>query len=109
MAGFIGCASIVVLLIVSSCSAAATVSAVLEAVTATTASSTSANDDVQLVTGTAGDSAALLAAESERLHQLSRQVAESNRALQGLLASKLRDVNYATVIGELRSEIDSLR
>ena len=55
------------------------------------------------------DGAALLLVEGQRLHQLSQQVSDTNRALEDLLASKLRDVNYASVIGELRSEIDSLR
>lgn len=55
------------------------------------------------------DGVALLQIEGQRLQQLSRQVGETNRALEDLLASKLRDINYATVIGELRSEIDSLR
>ena len=55
------------------------------------------------------DGAALLLIEGQRLHQLSQQVSDTNRALEDLLASKLRDVNYASVIGELRSEIDSLR
>ena len=55
------------------------------------------------------DGAALLTVESQRLHELSQQVSQSNRALQDLLAAKLRDVNYATLISELRAEIDSLR
>ena len=53
--------------------------------------------------------AALLQAEGERLGELSKQVAETNRALEELLATKLRDVHYASVIGELRAEIDALR
>ena len=51
----------------------------------------------------------LLQVESQQLGELSKQVAETNRALEDLLASKLRDIHYATVIGELRSEIDALR
>lgn len=51
----------------------------------------------------------LLETEAERLGELSRQVAETNRALEELLAAKLRDVHYASVIGDLRSEIDALR
>ena len=53
--------------------------------------------------------AALLQVEGERLGELSKQVAETNRALEELLATKLRDIHYATVIGELRAEIDALR
>lgn len=45
----------------------------------------------------------------DNMAELSRQVAETNKALEELLASKLRDVHYATVIGELRAEIDALR
>jgi len=56
-----------------------------------------------------GDAARLLQSEGLRLSELSKQVAETNRALEDLLASKLRDIHYATVIGELRSEIDALR
>ena len=50
-----------------------------------------------------------LESEGERLGELSRQVAETNRALEELLAAKLRDVQYASIIGDLRAEIDSLR
>nr|CAG4641528.1 EOG090X02LG [Eurycercus lamellatus] len=57
-----------------------------------------------------------LAAAQERtavpdadLAELSKQVAETNRALEELLSAKLRDVHYASVIGELRAEIDALR
>ena len=56
-----------------------------------------------------GRGAVLLQVEGERLGELSKQVAETNRALEELLATKLRDVHYATVIGELRAEIDALR
>ena len=55
------------------------------------------------------DGAVLLQAEGQRLGELSKQVAETNRALEELLATKLRDIHYATVIGELRAEIDALR
>lgn len=55
------------------------------------------------------DGAFLLQAEGLRLGELSKQVAETNRALEELLATKLRDIHYASVIGELRAEIDSLR
>ena len=41
--------------------------------------------------------------------ELSTQVAETNKALEELLATKLRDIHYASVISELRAEIDSLR
>ena len=57
----------------------------------------------------AADAAHLLQSEGLRLGELSKQVAETNRALEDLLTSKLRDIHYATVIGELRSEIDALR
>jgi hypothetical protein len=55
------------------------------------------------------DGAVLLQAEGLRLGELSKQMAETNRALEELLATKLRDIHYASVIGELRAEIDSLR
>jgi len=58
---------------------------------------------------TAEDTLSLLNSEGQRLSELSKQVAETNRALEDLLASKLRDIHYASVIGELRSEIDALR
>ena len=63
-----------------------------------------------MTTGAAGlDGAVLLQAEGQRLGELSKQVAETNRALEELLATKLRDIHYASVIGELRAEIDALR
>ena len=55
------------------------------------------------------DAARFLQSEGMRLGELSKQVAETNRALEDLLTTKLRDIHYATVIGELRSEIDALR
>ncbi len=55
------------------------------------------------------DGAVLLQAEGQRLGELSKQVAETNKALEELLATKLRDIHYASVIGELRAEIDALR
>lgn len=55
------------------------------------------------------DGAVLLQAEGQRLGELSKQVAETNRALEELLATKLRDIHYASVIVELRAEIDALR
>lgn len=64
---------------------------------------------VDVVPATELDGAVLLQAEGQRLGELSKQVAETNRALEELLATKLRDIHYATVIGELRAEIDALR
>ena len=66
-------------------------------------------DDKNVTTTATADGAALLQVEGERLGELSKQVAETNRALEELLATKLRDVHYASVIGELRAEIDALR
>ena len=66
-----------------------------------------ADDKDVMVTTAVG--AALLQVEGERLGELSKQVAETNRALEELLATKLRDVHYASIIGELRAEIDALR
>lgn len=63
----------------------------------------------ELTTSSGDGGAALLQLEGQRLAELSKQVADTNRALEELLATKLRDVHYATVIGELRSEIDALR
>ena len=47
--------------------------------------------------------------QEQDFQELARQVAETNKVLEELLANKLRDIHYATVIGELRAEIDSLR
>lgn len=66
-------------------------------------------DVVPATAATELDGAVLLQAEGQRLGELSKQVAETNRALEELLATKLRDIHYATVIGELRAEIDALR
>nr|CAG4647735.1 EOG090X02LG [Moina brachiata]SVE92897.1 EOG090X02LG [Moina brachiata] len=60
-------------------------------------------------TPTTPDGALLLEAEGQRLGELSKQVAETNRALEELLAAKLRDVHYASVVSELRNELDALR
>lgn len=60
-------------------------------------------------TPTTPDGALLLEAEARRLGELSKQVAETNRALEELLAAKLRDVHYASVVSELRNELDALR
>ena len=62
-----------------------------------------------MTTGAGLDGAVLLQVEGQRLGELSKQVAETNRALEELLATKLRDIHYASVIGELRAEIDALR
>lgn len=55
------------------------------------------------------DGGVLLQVEGQRLGELTKQMAETNRALEELLATKLRDIHYASVIGELRAEIDALR
>lgn len=68
-----------------------------------------ANLAAMLMTTGGLDGAVLLQTEGQRLGELSKQVAETNRALEELLATKLRDIHYATVIGELRAEIDALR
>ena len=76
------------------------------------ATTTTSTTDMSLLTTTSGstlDGAVLLQAEGLRLGELSKQMAETNRALEELLATKLRDIHYASVIGELRAEIDSLR
>lgn len=70
---------------------------------------TTANLAGLLMTTASMDGAALLQVEGQRLGELSKQVAETNRALEELLATKLRDIHYASVIGELRAEIDALR
>lgn len=77
---------------------------------AATSPTTSSTTDMLLTTSSSGlDGAVLLRAEGLRLGELSKQMAETNRALEELLATKLRDIHYASVIGELRAEIDSLR
>jgi len=74
------------------------------------ATTTASTTDMLLTTASSGlDGAVLLRAEGLRLGKLSKQMAETNRALEELLATKLRDIHYASVIGELRAEIDSLR
>lgn len=76
------------------------------------ATTTTSTTDMSLLTTTSSsslDGAVLLQAEGLRLGELSKQMAETNRALEELLATKLRDIHYASVIGELRAEIDSLR
>lgn len=83
--------------------------AVVAAVEETTSTAAPSSSSTTSTLPTNFDGAALLLIEGQRLHQLSQQVSDTNRALEDLLASKLRDVNYASVIGELRSEIDSLR
>lgn len=74
--------------------------------TATTVSSTT---NALLMPNTGLDGVVLLQVEGQRLGELSKQMAETNRALEELLATKLRDIHYASVIGELRAEIDALR
>jgi K+-transporting ATPase c subunit len=77
---------------------------------ATSTTTSSSTTDMLLTTSSSGlDGAILLRAEGLRLGELSKQMAETNRALEELLATKLRDIHYASVIGELRAEIDSLR
>ena len=76
------------------------------------ATTTTSTTDMSLLTTTSSstlDGAVLLQAEGLRLGELSKQMAETNHALEELLATKLRDIHYASVIGELRAEIDSLR
>lgn len=73
------------------------------------AAATTTMSAAMLMTTGGLDGAVLLQAEGQRLGELSKQVAETNKALEELLATKLRDIHYASVIGELRAEIDALR